>query len=140
MGRKTLNIKGKLFSLEEPVVMAILNITDDSFYEGSRFAEPQKALDAAALHIENGAAILDIGGYSSRPGAKDIAVNEELDRVLPVVELLHKSIHVQVGKNHFRAKVQQHRRLHLYLTSFRRAHLAQLQHHVVGPAQTLGNG
>jgi dihydropteroate synthase len=92
LGRNTLNIKGKLFSLEEPVVMAILNITDDSFYEGSRFAEPQKALDAAALHIENGAAILDIGGYSSRPGAKDIAVNEELDRVLPVVELLHKSI------------------------------------------------
>lgn len=92
MGRNTLNIRGKLFSLEAPVVMAILNITDDSFYEGSRFVESQQALDAAALQVEQGAAILDIGGYSSRPGAKDISINEEMDRVLPVVELFQKSL------------------------------------------------
>lgn len=106
MGHNTLNIKGNLISLEKPLVMAILNITDDSFYEGSRFVEPQKALDAAAYHLESGASFLDIGGYSSRPGAKDINVNEELDRILPVVELLQKSLpHAILSIDTFRSTV-----------------------------------
>lgn len=78
--------------LEKPIVMSILNITDDSFYEASRLIAPQHALDIAALQMEQGATILDIGGYSSRPGAKDISVGEELDRILPVIELLSKSL------------------------------------------------
>jgi len=106
LGHNTLNIKGNLISLEKPLVMAILNITDDSFYEGSRFVEPQKALDAAAYHLESGASFLDIGGYSSRPGAKDINVNEELDRILPVVELLQKSLpHAILSIDTFRSTV-----------------------------------
>ncbi len=92
MGQNTLNINGGLVQLEKPIVMSILNITDDSFYEASRLIAPQHALDIAALQMEQGATILDIGGYSSRPGAKDISVGEELDRILPVIELLSKSL------------------------------------------------
>ncbi len=87
-----MNINGGLVQLEKPIVMSILNITDDSFYEASRLIAPQHALDIAALQMEQGATILDIGGYSSRPGAKDISVGEELDRILPVIELLSKSL------------------------------------------------
>jgi dihydropteroate synthase len=92
LGQNTLNINGGLVQLEKPIVMSILNITDDSFYEASRLIAPQHALDIAALQMEQGATILDIGGYSSRPGAKDISVGEELDRILPVIELLSKSL------------------------------------------------
>jgi dihydropteroate synthase len=106
LGHNTLNLKGNLISLEKPLVMAILNITDDSFYKESCFVEPQKALDAAAYHLERGASFLDIGGYSSRPGAKDINVNEELDRILPVVELLQKSLpHAILSIDTFRSTV-----------------------------------
>ena len=65
--------------------------------------------------------------------------HQQVRRVHTNLKLLHKLIHVQVGKNHFRVIVQQHRRLHLYLTSFRRARLAQQQHRAAGPVQTLGN-
>ena len=86
--------------------MAILNVTDDSFYSGSRLVEEQQVLDLAAFHIENGASILDIGGYSSRPGAKDISLNEELDRVIPIVELLNKTFATSIlSVDTFRAEV-----------------------------------
>lgn len=71
--------------------MGILNITNDSFYAGSRFAEVEKAVEMAGKMLEEGATILDIGGYSSRPGALDIPQNEEADRVLPVIETLVKA-------------------------------------------------
>ena len=106
MGLKTLNIQGRLLNLESPKVMAILNVTDDSFYSGSRLVEEQQVLDLAAFHIENGASILDIGGYSSRPGAKDISLNEELDRVIPIVELLNKTFATSIlSVDTFRAEV-----------------------------------
>ena len=89
--RMTLNCGGTLLSLEKPLIMGILNITDDSFYNGSRFSEKEKALEAAGKMLDDGAAILDIGGYSSRPGAKDISVQEEMDRVIPVIELIHQN-------------------------------------------------
>ena len=66
--------------------------------------------------------------------------HQQVHRVHINPKLLHKLIHVQVGKNHFRAKVQQHRRWHLCLTSFRQEHLAQLQHHAAAPVQTLESG
>jgi dihydropteroate synthase len=68
--------------------MGILNVTSDSFYEGSRTASVDTALDRARQMIAEGATILDIGGYSSRPGAADIEQQEELDRVLPVIEAI----------------------------------------------------
>ena len=72
-----INTGGNLLDLEIPKVMGILNITPDSFYKGSRYITDKDILIAATRMMEEGADILDIGGYSSRPGAKDIPLEEE---------------------------------------------------------------
>jgi dihydropteroate synthase len=82
---KYINVKGQLIDLEVPKVMGILNITPDSFYSGSRFMTEKAILDAASGMLEQGADFLDIGGYSSRPGAEDISEAEEKRRVLNAV-------------------------------------------------------
>jgi dihydropteroate synthase len=74
--------------LTRPVVMGVVNVTPDSFSDGGKFLERSKAVDHAQQLIEEGAAILDIGGESTRPGAADVSVDEELQRVIPVVEAL----------------------------------------------------
>lgn len=84
----TLNCKGKLLNLDAPLVMGILNITPDSFYDGGRYVVAEAALQRAALLLEEGAAIIDIGGMSSRPGAEILSPAEELQRVLPVTEVI----------------------------------------------------
>jgi len=85
-----INAGGRLIDLEIPRVMGILNITPDSFYPGSRFNTDTEILNAAAKMLEDGADILDVGGYSSRPGAKDISAEEERDRVLRVIKLVNR--------------------------------------------------
>ncbi len=87
----TLNCKGTLISLEQPVVMGIINATPDSFYGGSRAATQSVALEKANTMIQEGAFILDIGGQSTRPGSVQIGANEELDRVVPVIESVKKA-------------------------------------------------
>ncbi len=87
----TLNCKGKLLSLEKPVVMGILNATPDSFYEGHLQNGLTGILNIAEKMIAEGAAIIDIGGQSTRPVSKRITAGEELERVLPVIESLHKN-------------------------------------------------
>lgn len=72
--------------LPRPAVMGILNVTPDSFSDGGRFTNPQIALREAATMLEGGASIIDIGGESTRPGAGEIGAQEELDRVVPVIE------------------------------------------------------
>jgi len=84
--RQSINIKGKLLDLSSPKVMAILNITPDSFYSNSRTKSVDEALLKTESFLKDGATFIDIGGYSSRPGAKDISENEEADRLLPVIE------------------------------------------------------
>lgn len=84
----TLNAGGKLISLATPKVMGIINITPDSFYATSRKPSVDEALQQAGKMLADGAAFLDTGAYSSRPGAKDITVEEETDRLLPVVEAI----------------------------------------------------
>ena len=74
--------------LTRPVVMGVVNVTPDSFSDGGKFLERSKAIDHAQQLIEEGAAILDIGGESTRPGADLVSVEEELRRVVPVVEAL----------------------------------------------------
>jgi dihydropteroate synthase len=86
--KETINAGGKLIDLSTPKVMGIINLTPDSFYAGSRKPLLNDALQQASKMLTDGAAFLDIGAYSSRPGAKDITVQEEMDRLLPVVELL----------------------------------------------------
>jgi dihydropteroate synthase len=75
-------------SLERPLIMGIVNITPDSFSDGGKFFNSSRALDHARQLLEDGADILDIGGESSRPGAQPVEVDEELRRVLPVLENL----------------------------------------------------
>lgn len=92
----TLNAGGRCIDLSEPLVMGILNLTPDSFYAGSRLlageADAQdRALERAAQQLEEGAAILDLGAYSTRPGAAEISAAEEADRLLPVLEAVHKA-------------------------------------------------
>ena len=77
----SLNIKGDLLELKRPVVMGILNVTPDSFYSGSRFFEEDKIVSRIHRIIDEGADIIDIGGYSSRPCAGDIPVDEEMRRL-----------------------------------------------------------
>lgn len=75
-------------SLERPLVMGIVNVTPDSFSDGGRYYDPARAVAHARQLVEEGADILDIGGESSRPGAQSVSVEEELRRVLPVIEAL----------------------------------------------------
>jgi dihydropteroate synthase len=72
--------------LERPVLMGVINLTPDSFSDGGQLATPQAALEAAERMVEEGAAIIDIGGVSTRPGAAPVSTEEELHRVLPVIE------------------------------------------------------
>ncbi len=84
----TLNCKGRLLVIEKPVVMGILNITPDSFYSSSRVQEMDKIVQKAEQMMEEGATILDIGGQSTRPGSDRLTADEELKRVLPVIQQL----------------------------------------------------
>jgi dihydropteroate synthase len=84
----TLNCRGRLLTLKEPIVMGILNVTPDSFYQGSRIDSKKISLDKAGQMLEEGATILDIGGQSSRPGAETIGIDEELKRVIPAIEVI----------------------------------------------------
>jgi dihydropteroate synthase len=83
--------------LDLPVVMGILNVTPDSFSDGGRYFELPEALDRAARMVEEGAAIIDVGGESTRPGAAPVALDEELRRVIPVVERLAGALPVPVS-------------------------------------------
>jgi dihydropteroate synthase len=83
-----INAGGKLLDLDTPKVMGILNITSDSFYKGSRYNTDGDILNAASRMVEEGADILDVGGYSSRPGAVEISEDEESKRVLKAIKLI----------------------------------------------------
>lgn len=104
--KQSLNVNGKLIDLSTPKVMGILNITPDSFYSNSRTKTIDEALTKAARFLNEGATFIDIGGYSSRPGAKDISADEETDRLVPVVEVLAKEFpEAIISIDTFRAKV-----------------------------------
>ena len=88
---KTLNVRGRLVDLSVPQVMGIVNVTPDSFFEGSRYTEVKQALKQAEKMVSEGATFIDIGGYSSRPGAADISTQQEIERIRPVVAAIAKS-------------------------------------------------
>jgi dihydropteroate synthase len=85
---KFINVRGNLLDLSIPKVMGIINVTPDSFYNGSRFNTDDEIIKAAFNMVIDGADILDIGGYSSRPGAAEIPVEEEKKRVLNAVNII----------------------------------------------------
>jgi len=91
-GPRYINVRGNLIDLSVPKVMGIINVTPDSFYEGSRFMEDEEIIRVASQMIEDGADILDVGGYSSRPGAENITAEEERTRVIKAVKLINREL------------------------------------------------
>ncbi len=91
----------QLYQSQRPLVMGILNVTPDSFSDGGQFSSPQQAIDRAKVMIEAGVDIIDIGGESTRPGAAAVSIEDELKRVLPVIEAvapLGKPISIDTSK------------------------------------------
>lgn len=86
----TINCKGQLISLRTPRVMGILNLTPDSFYDGGRYCDTDKILFRAEEMLSQGATFLDLGGYSTRPGAEHVAPDEELRRLLSGIDPILK--------------------------------------------------
>lgn len=86
-----LNCRGKILSLESPIIMGIINTTPDSFYAGSRKTNLKSILKQAEQMLTAGAAIIDIGGMSSRPGAQAISVKEEINRTRPAIDAILKA-------------------------------------------------
>ena len=87
---KTLNLRGQLIDLSTPRIMGILNVTPDSFFDGGKYDTLQTALKHAERMLTEGATFIDVGGYSSRPGAADVSPEDELKRVVPAVGALVK--------------------------------------------------
>lgn len=103
-----INTGGKLLDLEVPKVMGIINITPDSFYKGSRYLTEKDILTVAVKMAEEGADILDIGGYSSRPGAEDISQQEEEMRTLTAIKLISRELPDMVlSVDTFRSQIAQ---------------------------------
>ncbi len=86
----TLQSKGRLLDISQPVVMGILNATPDSFYNKGQDSDADSLLRNAEKMLNDGAVILDIGGASTKPGAPLITVDEELERIIPVIAAIHK--------------------------------------------------
>ncbi len=106
VSKKTLNIRGTLLDLSTPVVMGIVNITPDSFYSGSRVASSDQIVEKAGQMVLEGAGMLDIGGYSTRPGAREVSAQEEGDRIESAVEPLAKYFpDLVISVDTFRAEV-----------------------------------
>ncbi|MDX1597548.1 MAG: dihydropteroate synthase [Marinobacter sp.] len=92
-----MNFAGRVLDMSRCHVMGILNVTPDSFSDGGRFNRPDAALARARQMVADGAAFIDVGGESTRPGATEVSVAEELDRVCPVVEAIARELDVVIS-------------------------------------------
>jgi dihydropteroate synthase len=100
-----LHLKNRLIELPKPVIMGILNITPDSFSDGNRFLNRDAALKHAGRMIKQGAHIIDVGGESTRPGAKVIGLNEEIDRILPIIQSIRTEFNTLISLDTYKAEV-----------------------------------
>ena len=102
----TINCKGTLIDVSSPKVMGILNSTPDSFYDGGKYKDEIAILKQVEKMLLDGATFIDVGAYSSRPGAKHISEEEELQRIIPVIDLLIKNFpEIIISVDTFRSKV-----------------------------------
>lgn len=103
----TINCKGKLIDLSTPKIMGVLNITPDSFYDGGRYQSDKTILNQVEKMLNEGATFIDVGAYSSRPGADNIAIDEEKKRLVPVLDLLYKHFndHILMSVDTFRSEI-----------------------------------
>ncbi|NGM72677.1 dihydropteroate synthase [Sphingobacterium sp. SGL-16] len=103
---QSINIKGSLMTFEKPIIMGILNITPDSFFDGGKHNSLENAIDHASHMINDGVDIIDVGAYSSRPGAPMISSQEEIDRAIPIIEVLVEEFpQIPLSIDTFRADV-----------------------------------
>ena len=104
----TINCHGHLIDLSVPRVMGILNVTPDSFYDGGKHNNLDTLLAQAAVMLADGATFLDVGGYSSRPGADDVNLDQEIGLVLPAIKALHQTFpQALISIDTFRSSVAQ---------------------------------
>ena len=107
MNKPVIDCAGKPLDLSRPRIMGVLNITPDSFSDGGKFLAADMAVTHALQMVEEGAAIIDIGGESTRPGAAEVSVEAELDRVIPVIETLADKIDVPLSVDSRKPAVMQ---------------------------------
>lgn len=100
-----LNCRGYKFSLDKPLLMGILNITPDSFYDGNKYLNKEEALTHCEDMIKQGVDIIDIGGESTRPGAESVSITQEIDRVMPILEQIVKNFNVPVSIDTYKSEV-----------------------------------
>ena len=106
--KTSINCKGNLINLSTPKVMGILNITPDSFFDGGKYKDEKAILLQVEKMLIDGATFIDVGAYSSRPGAKHISEEEEINRIVPVVKLLVSHFPtILISVDTFRSKVAQ---------------------------------
>ena len=106
---KQINCNGKLVDLSSAKIMGILNITPDSFFDGGKYNVPIQIILQVEKMLNEGATFIDVGAYSSRPGAKHISEEEELNRILPVIQLLAKEFSdIIISVDTFRSKIAEH--------------------------------
>ncbi|WP_339757145.1 dihydropteroate synthase [uncultured Winogradskyella sp.] len=102
----TINCKGQLIDLTTPKVMGILNITPDSFFDGGKYKDESTILNQVDTMLKDGATYIDVGGCSSRPGANNVSENEELNRIVPVIQLVLKHLpETLISVDTFRSEV-----------------------------------
>lgn len=105
----SMNIRGQLFSLAEPVVMGILNVTPDSFYAGSRKQTEQEIAERAQQIVAEGGQIIDVGAFSTRPGAQEVPEEEELRRLRTALQIVRREVpDVPVSVDTYRPVVARH--------------------------------
>lgn len=102
----TINCKGNLIDFTIPKVMGILNVTPDSFFDGGKYKNEQAILSQTAKMLADGATFIDVGAYSSKPGAKEVSELEELARIIPVIKLLVRTFpEIIISVDTFRSEV-----------------------------------
>ena len=103
-----LNIKGSVLDLSIPKIMGVLNVTPDSFYDGGIYSSEKKILKQVEKMVLDGADIIDVGGYSSKPGATPITIEEEEKRVIPIIKLIYKTFKERIiSVDTFRSEISE---------------------------------
>ncbi len=102
---RELNCRGYRFILDKPLLMGILNVTPDSFYDGNKYLNRDIALSHCEEMIKQGADIIDIGGESTRPGAEAVPLSQEIDRVMPILEKVVKDFNIPVSIDTYKSEV-----------------------------------
>ncbi len=104
--KNTLNIKGNLIDLSNPIIMGILNLTPDSFYDGNIFNNKKKALLKTEVMIDDGAKIIDVGGCSTKPGSENVDLEEEWKRIGDIIEEIRKNFpDIIISVDTFRSQI-----------------------------------